>query len=822
MRKIGYRFGLWLGLSVLAICPSVALSQRVEWETLSADVARLDNQGRYGQAKLVASRALEVATRNYSASDPRVAASLSNLAAIHYREGDYARALSLYRQALAIQKAQLSPNSAEIALLLSSIGAVLLETGRYAEATGALEDALFLREKLRGDLRLDGVASVLHNLGGVSKAQGSYAAANSLFGKAEKIRVQLYGDSSLKVIDTRVALADMYRQQGRFSIARLFLNDAVADLDKLLGPSHPDTLNAQADLASVDVESGNFRVAERSFNSVLKGLEERLGGDHPRVAVVRGFFGELERELGREDDAEKQLRRSLETLKRVFGERHPATAQAQDRLARLRLDQGRLEEAAVLIGAASTTRLAVLGERHPSMALSYVVSGNLALAQGRPAADVTDDAERALAIVRTAFEGDHPLAVEAQRLQASAAMLSGNHAEAERLYAALVPQAERLYAPESLPIAKLYLGKGKALLARGDEVNATADIVRALAIYKNVVGPDSLLLEEPLLLAVRVDKREVREESLRHLLSLREKHDGVESGKALDAAEQLADFLVKERRYAEAHPIYLRLIKAWQPLLPTQFSAYGDRYRRLVDVLKVNEDYSEARAALAALLTPATAALGEESPFVLDLHYLRPELLALEKRYPEAESAYTSLLAWREQKLGSSTLPVIGMLANNLAEVCRLQGAHDRAEVNYRKALSAYAASLNEAHPFIATVERNFGLSLFEQKRFGEARNHLRAALQIQGMATPPSPVEIGRTLQILAETAIAEKDYVAAEEYLAKAYVLSGKIEDRTLLRNMANVFDALAGAKEGKGDVAGGKRLRGRAIELKTRGGK
>lgn len=821
MRKIGYRFGLLLGLGLLASCPGVAFSQRVEWETLNADVARLDNQGRYSQARILASRALDVAARNYPATDPRVATSLSNLAAIHYREGDYSRSLSLYRQALAIQKEQPTRNSAEIAVLLNSIGAVLLETGRYSEATDSLEDALFLREKLRGDVRLDGVASVLHNLGGVSKAQGSFAAANSLFGKAEKIRVQLYGESSLKVIDTRLSLADMYRQQGRYSIAKLFLNDAVVDLDKLVGPSHPDTLSARADLASVEMESGNLLVAERLFNSVQKGLEERLGVEHPRVAVLRGFMGELQRELGNHEAAEKLLVSSFDTLSRVLGGAHPTTALAQERLARLRLEQGRLNEAAGLARAASLTRRETLGERHPALAASYVLSGKLALAQGLPAADIDDDAERALAIVRFAFEGDHPLALEAFRLKARAAMSTGDHADAARRYTEMLPLAERLYVPDSLPIARLHLGRGEALLAQGDEANAVSDITRALNVYKNVLGSDSPLLEEPLLLAAQIKKRELQEESLRNLLSLREKRYGVESGKAFDAAERLADFLVSERRYVEARPIYLRLLKAWQPLLLDQFAVYGERYRRLIDVLKANGDYAEAQTALVALLPAATKTLGEESPFVLDLHYLRPELLALEKRYAEAEAAYTSLLSWREQKLGTSTLPVIGLLANNLAEVCRLQGAYDRADANYRKALSAYSASLNEVHPFVATVERNFGLSLFQQKRFREAQSHFKAALQIQEMAVPPIPVEIGLTLQLLTETAIAEKEYVVAEEYLAKAYLVSRKLEDRALLKNLANVFDTLAGAKEA-GDASSVKRLRDRAAELRARSGK
>ncbi len=821
MRKIGYRFGLLLGLGLLASCPGVAFSQRVEWETLNADVARLDNQGRYSQARILASRALDVAARNYPATDPRVAASLSNLAAIHYREGDYSRSLSLYRQALAIQKEQPTRNSAEIAVLLNSIGAVLLETGRYSEATSSLEDALFLREKLRGDVRLDGVASVLHNLGGVSKAQGSFAAANSLFGKAEKIRVQLYGDASLKVIDTRMSLADMYRQQGRYSIAKLFLNDGVADLDKQLGPSHPDTLSAQADLAGVEMESGNFRGAERLFSLVQKGLEERLGSEHPRVAVLRGSMGELQRELGNEAAAEKLLTSSLDVLTRVFGVQHPNTAQAQERLARLRLEQGRLNDAVGLARTASVTRREMLGERHPALAASHVLSGKLALAQGRPVADIDDDAEHALAITRFAFEGDHPLALEAFRLKARAAMLAGDHADAARRYSDMLPLAERLYAPDSLPIARLHLGRGEALLAQGDEANAANDISRALNVYKGVLGSDSPLLEEPMLLAAQIKKRELREESLRNLLSLREKRYGADSAKALDTAEQLADFLVSERRYAEARPVYLRLLKAWQPLLLDEFTVYGERYRRLIDVLKANEDYSEAQAALVTLLPAATKTLGEESPFVLELHYLRPELLSLDKRYAEAEAAYTSLLSWREQKLGTSTLPVIGLLANNLAEVCRLQGAYDRADANYRKALSAYAASLNEVHPFIATVERNFGLSLFQQKRFREARSHLKAALQIQEMAVPPIPVEIGRTLQVLAETVIAEKDYVAAEEYLAKAYVVSRKLEDRALLKNLANVFDTLASVRDA-GDASSTKRLRDRAIELRARSGK
>jgi hypothetical protein len=79
MKTILRRSSVLVCLCVFLPYSGFVHAQRVEWETLSKEVTRLDNQGRYSQAFQVAEKALDVAARNFAENDVRVAASMSNL-----------------------------------------------------------------------------------------------------------------------------------------------------------------------------------------------------------------------------------------------------------------------------------------------------------------------------------------------------------------------------------------------------------------------------------------------------------------------------------------------------------------------------------------------------------------------------------------------------------------------------------------------------------------------------------------------------------------------------------------------------------------------
>jgi hypothetical protein len=94
----------------LATPPAFAEGAGNEWEVLNQEVMELYRAGEYGDAVVVAKKALEVAEKNLGPDHPQVATSLNKLAELHRAQGQYARAEPPCKRALAIWEKALGPD----------------------------------------------------------------------------------------------------------------------------------------------------------------------------------------------------------------------------------------------------------------------------------------------------------------------------------------------------------------------------------------------------------------------------------------------------------------------------------------------------------------------------------------------------------------------------------------------------------------------------------------------------------------------------------------------------------------------------------------
>jgi tetratricopeptide (TPR) repeat protein len=90
-------------------------------------------QGDYDDAENSVEAALEKAEQ-FGPEDPRLAASLNNLAFIYHVQGRYADAEPLYRRALVIVEKVLGPHHPNVATAMENYAALLRKTNRSAEA----------------------------------------------------------------------------------------------------------------------------------------------------------------------------------------------------------------------------------------------------------------------------------------------------------------------------------------------------------------------------------------------------------------------------------------------------------------------------------------------------------------------------------------------------------------------------------------------------------------------------------------------------------------------------------------------------------------
>lgn len=317
----------------------------------------------------------------FEASDPRLA------------KGEPPDARELLRRGTERLATELSGQPLVRARLLDTLGGIYTEMGLFDEARPLLEEALALRERLRGGEHPE-VAATLVRLGALAHLSGK--------GEAEPL--------------FRRALA--IREVG-------------------LGPDRPEVAEVLNKLGAALAARGRFDEAEATLRRALA-LEERLWGkDDPRVAKVVHNLSGIAYYRGRTEEAEQLLERALTIREKALAEDDPDLAGSREALALLRQKQGRPAEAAALLERLQATAERVYGPEHPYLAKTLL---NLGLARQ----DLGEDTaarrllERAVAITDATLAPDHPQHVRALATLAALHLEHRRYAEAEPLFRRLL------------------------------------------------------------------------------------------------------------------------------------------------------------------------------------------------------------------------------------------------------------------------------------------------------------------------------------------------------------------------------------------------
>jgi hypothetical protein len=172
-------------LLVPATRPGFAQGAGSEWDSLKQEAMELYRAGDYGQAVVVAKRALEVAENNVGPNHPDVATSLTLLAMLYKDQGqsESAQAEPLYQRALAITEKALGPDHPAVAMTLTNLAMLYMIQGQYAQAVPLYQRQLAITEQALGPDHL-GVAMILPILGMLYANQGQYAQAEPLYQRA--------------------------------------------------------------------------------------------------------------------------------------------------------------------------------------------------------------------------------------------------------------------------------------------------------------------------------------------------------------------------------------------------------------------------------------------------------------------------------------------------------------------------------------------------------------------------------------------------------------------------------------------------------------
>ncbi len=145
--RLGTTRWVLVGLLCLGLWPMVAASaQETRWDSIMADAVKAYQQADYAEAEKLLLAALKEA-ESFGEQDPRLAASLNNLALLYYNQGKYAQAEPLYQRALAIDEKALGPEHPQVATVLENYAALLHKLNRDAEADKMEARAQAIRAK---------------------------------------------------------------------------------------------------------------------------------------------------------------------------------------------------------------------------------------------------------------------------------------------------------------------------------------------------------------------------------------------------------------------------------------------------------------------------------------------------------------------------------------------------------------------------------------------------------------------------------------------------------------------------------------------------
>ena len=88
-------------------------------------------------------------------------------------------------------------------------------------------------------------------------------------------------------------LAELYRDQGRYSDAELLFEEALSIQRNVVGADHPDTASSLNNLVGLYYAQGRYSKAEPLSKEAVEIMERVLGAEHPNAKIVRENYERL-------------------------------------------------------------------------------------------------------------------------------------------------------------------------------------------------------------------------------------------------------------------------------------------------------------------------------------------------------------------------------------------------------------------------------------------------------------------------------------------------------------------------------------------------
>ncbi len=298
-----------------------------EARKLSAEIGRLNRNGKNNEAFALTVRVREIREGILGPDHPAVAAIIS-LQAAHYlnNEEDYAKAEQLYQQALTIYRKSFGIDHPDVAACLTDLALIHETRGDYAKAEPLFQQAQTILERTMGP-EYSNATIVLNYLGSLYKRTGEYAKAESLYQHALTVIEKKLGPEDPAVAQALSDLADYYRDRDDVKQAEPLYQRALIIWEKTLGPEHPNLTSALDGLAAIYRRSkGDYAKAEQLYRRALDIWEKVLGPENYHITQPLENFAHFYYDSGEYAKAEPFVRRALGIYEKMFGPENDSVA----------------------------------------------------------------------------------------------------------------------------------------------------------------------------------------------------------------------------------------------------------------------------------------------------------------------------------------------------------------------------------------------------------------------------------------------------------------------------------------------------------------
>ncbi len=235
-------------------------------------------------ARSLYERAIVMLDKAWGASHPYPAMARSRLALLFQRAGHHQEAEALARKALAEIERALGPEHSWFVRCLVTVANLRDDAGdrQQAEAMNRQALAILARIHETGTI-LD--ATVLNNLANVRRERGDYSSAQDLLQRSLAIGEALYGPDSYFVSTALQNLGIVARERKDYAAAVASYTRALSIREQIVGPDHPDVAQLLNNLANVYHATGDdTRALEMHFRALH--IWEKGSGPYERGPLM--------------------------------------------------------------------------------------------------------------------------------------------------------------------------------------------------------------------------------------------------------------------------------------------------------------------------------------------------------------------------------------------------------------------------------------------------------------------------------------------------------------------------------------------------------